>query len=131
MYYHRFNNLSELLKGYLAAKIGRVIISKDLMVRECNCSLPSKVNEKCVYGGKFRNTFFIYEVKCSMCDAVYICNTQKTLRKRMGGRFYDILHLLKTRQKPDSFSTYFEKQFNATTSHTDLLIYLAFKVESI
>ena len=44
MSYHRFNNLAELLNGDLAAKIGRGIFSKDLMDRECNCSLPSKVN---------------------------------------------------------------------------------------
>ena len=44
MYYHRFNNLAELLNGDLAAKIGREIFSKDLMNRECNCYLPSKVN---------------------------------------------------------------------------------------
>ena len=31
MSYHRFNNLAELLNGYLAAKIGRGIFSKDLM----------------------------------------------------------------------------------------------------
>ena len=49
MSYHRFNNLAELLNGDLAAKIGRGIISKDLMDRKCNCSLPSKVNRKCVY----------------------------------------------------------------------------------
>ena len=52
MSYHRFNNLAELLNGDLAAKIERGIFSKDLMDRECNCSLPSKVNEKCVYEGK-------------------------------------------------------------------------------
>ena len=51
---HGFNNLAELLNGDLAAKIGRGIFSKDLMDRECNCSLPSKVNRKCVYKGKFR-----------------------------------------------------------------------------
>ena len=33
MYYHRFNNLSELLNGYLAVKIGRGILPKDLMYR--------------------------------------------------------------------------------------------------
>ena len=44
MSYHRFNNLEELLNGDLAAKIGRGIFSKDLMDKECNCSLPSKVN---------------------------------------------------------------------------------------
>ena len=33
MSYHRYNNLAELLNGYLAAKIGRGIFSKDLMDR--------------------------------------------------------------------------------------------------
>ena len=44
MSYHVFNNLAELFNGDLAAKIGRGIFSKDLMDRECNCYLPSKVN---------------------------------------------------------------------------------------
>ena len=44
MSYHRFNNLAELLNGDLAEKIGRGIFSKDLMDRECNCSLPYKVS---------------------------------------------------------------------------------------
>ena len=46
MYYYRFNNLSKLLNGEFAAKIGRGILSRDLMDRECNYSLPSKVNKK-------------------------------------------------------------------------------------
>ena len=46
MSYHRFNNLAELLNGDLAAKIGQGIFSKDLMDRECNCSLQYKVKEK-------------------------------------------------------------------------------------
>ena len=41
-----FNNLAELLNVYLAAKIGQVIFSKYLMDRECNFSLPPKVNGK-------------------------------------------------------------------------------------
>ena len=44
MSYHIFNNLSELLNGDLAAKIERGIISKYLIDRTCNCSLPSKFN---------------------------------------------------------------------------------------
>ena len=79
--YHRFNNLAELLHGDLAAKIGQVIFSKDLMDRKCNCSLPSNINGKCVYEGKFRPRIIIYEVKCSMCDAIYIGNTQQTFKK--------------------------------------------------
>ena len=76
MSYHRFNNLAELLNGDLAAKIGWGIPSKDLMDREFHCSLPPKINRKCVYKGKFRNIFLIYEVKFSVCDAIYIGNTR-------------------------------------------------------
>ena len=43
MPYHRYNKLAELLNGDLTAKIRRGILSQDLMDRECNCSLPSKV----------------------------------------------------------------------------------------
>ena len=82
MSYHRYNNLAELLNGDLAAKIGRGIFSKDLMDRECNCYLPSKVNGKYVYEGKCRSKYIIYEVKCSKCDAIYIGNTQQTFKKR-------------------------------------------------
>ena len=81
MSYHRYNNLSELLNGDLAAKIGQGIFSKDLMDRECNCSLPSTVNEKCLSEGKFRSKCIIYEVKCSTCDAIYIGNTQQNFKK--------------------------------------------------
>ena len=90
MSYHRFNNLAELLNGDLAAKIGRGILSCDLMDRECNCSLTYKVNGKYVYIGKCRQKYLIYEVKCSMCDAIYIGNTQQTFKKRMDGYFSDV-----------------------------------------
>ena len=76
MSYHRFNNLAELLNGDLAAKIGWGIFSKDLMDRKCNCYLLSKVNEKCVYEGKYSSRCIIYEVKFSIYDAIYIGNTQ-------------------------------------------------------
>ena len=76
MYYLEFNNLDELLNWDLATKIGMGILSKYLMNRECNCSLPSKVNANCVYEGKLRYKCLIYKVKCSICDAVYIVNTQ-------------------------------------------------------
>ena len=60
--YHIFNNLAKLLNGDLAAKIGQGIFSKDLMDRECNCYLPSKVNGKCVYKGKCRSKCIIYQI---------------------------------------------------------------------
>ena len=61
MAYHGFNNLSELINGDLDTKIGRGILYKDLMDRECKCSLPSKFNGKCVYEGKFRSKCLIYK----------------------------------------------------------------------
>ena len=115
MSYHRFNNLDELLNIDLAAKLGRVIPSKDLMDRECNCYLPSKVNGKCVYEGKFQSIYLIYELKCSMCDAIYIGNTY-------------LLRLLKNGQKSDSFAAHFEQQFNTTSSRTYLRKYMVFIV---
>ena len=128
MSYHRFNNLAELINGYLAAKIGRGIFSKDLMDRKCNCYLPSKVNGKCVYKGKCRSRCIIYEEKFSMCDAIYIGNTQKTFKKIMDGNFSNLQRLLKNGQKSDSFSDHFVQHFNTTTSHTDLRKYMTFKV---
>ena len=110
MSYHRYNNLAELLNGYLAAKIGRGIFSRDLMDRECNCSLPSKVNGKCVYKGRCRYKCIIYELKCSTCNAIYIGNTQQNFKKRMDGQLSDLQRLLKNRQNqihlpPASYST--------------------------
>ena len=102
--------------------------SEELIDRECNCSLPSKVNGKCVYEGKCRNKCLIYEVKCSMCDAIYKGNTQQTFKKITDGRFSDLLRLLKNGQKPDPLAAHFDQHFNATTSHTDLRKYMAFKV---
>ena len=99
MSYHRFNNLAELLNGDLTAKIGSRIISKELMDKKCNCSLPYKFNVKCVYEGKCRSRCIIYELKCSMCDAIYIGNTQQTFKKIMDGHFSDLQSLLKNGKK--------------------------------
>ena len=110
--YHRYNNLVELLNGDLAVKIGRGIFSKDLMDRECNCSLPSKVNGKCVYKGKCCSKCIIYQEECRKCDAIYIGNTQQTFKKRMYGHFSDLQRLLKNGQKSDSFAAHFVQHYN-------------------
>ena len=107
MSYRIFNNLAELLNGDLAAKIGRRIFSKDLIDIKFNCSLPSKVNKKFVYEDKCRYQCIIYKVKFSVCDAIYIGNTQQTFEKIMDGHFSDLQHLLKNGQKSYSFSTQF------------------------
>ena len=101
MSYHVFNNLGELLNGDLAAKIRRGVFSKDLMDRKFDCYLPSKVTIKCVYEGKCRSICIIYEVKFSMCDSIYISNTQHTFKRIMYVHFSDLQRLLKNRQKSD------------------------------
>ena len=63
-----------------------------------------------------------------MCDAIYIGNTQQTLKKIMDGHFSDLLRLLKNGQKSDSFAAHFKHQFNTTTSRTYLRKYMTFKV---
>ena len=104
------------------------IFSKDLMDRECNCSLPYKVNLKCAYEGKYRYKCIIYELTCSMCDAIYIGNTQQTFKKRMDGHFSDLLRLIKNEKKSDSFAAHFVQHFNNTMSRTDLRKCIMFKV---
>ena len=87
MFYCGFNFLDKLLNGDLAAKIGQGILSKYLIDIEFNCSLPYKVNINCVYEGKCQNKCLIYEVKCLICDAIYIGNTHQTLKKKNGRSF--------------------------------------------
>ena len=70
MSYHIFNTLAGLLNGDIAAKIGRGIISIDPIDREYKCSLPSKVNVECAYENESQ-TNLIYEVKFSVCEAIY------------------------------------------------------------
>ena len=125
---HIFNNLAELLYAYLAAKIGRWVLSKDLMDRECNYYLPYKVNRQCVYEGKFWSKCLIYEVKCSMCDAIYIGNTQQELKKIMDGHFSDLLRPLNNGQISDLFAAHLEHQLNSTMSRIYLRKYMTFKV---
>ena len=79
--YHRIINFAELLNGDLAAKIGRGIFSKDLNDRKCNFSLTYKDNRKCVSEDKYQSRCIIYKVKCSICDGIYIRNTQQTFKK--------------------------------------------------
>ena len=103
-------------------------VQKYVKDRECNCSLPSKVNRKCVYEGKCWFKCIIYKLKCFTCDAIYIGNTQHTFKKRMDGHFSDLQRLLENRQKSDSFVAHFVQHFNSTTSHTELRKYMTFKV---
>ena len=70
----------------------------------------------------------IYKVKISMCDTIYIGNTQQTFKKIMNGHFSDLLSLLKKGQKSDSFAAHFEQHFYTNTSRTDIRKYMTFKI---
>ena len=48
----------------------------------------------------------------------------------MDGHISDIIRMIKNGQNSDPFSAHFEQHFNYTTSSTDLLKYMAFKVEN-
>ena len=63
-----------------------------------------------------------------MCEAIYIGNTQQTLKKILDMHFSDLLSLLKNGQKSDLFAAHFEQHFNANTPRTDLHKYTTFKV---
>ena len=63
-----------------------------------------------------------------MCESIYIGNTQQKFNEIMDGYFSDLLHLLRNVQKSDSFAAHFEQHFNSTTSRTDLLKCMLFKV---
>ena len=63
-----------------------------------------------------------------MCESIYTGNTQKTFKKQMDGHFFNLLHLLKNRQKPDFFAAHFEQHFNSTVSHRDLRNLMVLKV---
>ena len=95
MSYYGFNNLSELLTGHLDAKIGWGILSCDLIYIEYKISLPYNINGKCVYKVKYQKKCLIYEVKLSICHAIYIGKKQEIFKKRTDCHFSDLLRLLK------------------------------------
>ena len=63
-----------------------------------------------------------------MCESIYIGNIQQTFNKIMDGRFSYILHLLKNRQKSDSFTAHFEQHVNSNTKSKYIRKYMTSKV---
>ena len=62
-----------------------------------------------------------------MCDAIYIGNTQKTLKKNEWSFLQSTLSA-QEQTKSDSFAAHFVHHFNTTTSRTDLRKYMEFRV---
>ena len=112
--YHWFNHLSKLVHQDFTAKIGQGILSRDLMDREYTCSLPYKVNVKYVWKGKCRGNYSIFGINLSLCDAIYIGNTQQTFKKIMDSHLSNVQLPLKSVQKSDSFAAHSEQHFKST-----------------
>ena len=108
-------------------KVGQGILSCDLMDGKYNCSNPPKVNGKCFYKGKFCKKCWIYEVKCTRCDAIYIGKMQQTSKKIIDGHFSDVQHNIKT-GKIRLISAYYEQRFKSTTSWNELHVCMLLKV---
>ena len=95
MSYHLFNSFVELLNRDISTKIGWRIFFTDPLNRYCDHSLLSKGNSECVYKGKFWVKCLIYQVKCSMCEDICICNTYQKIKKIMESahiRLMSIVH---------------------------------------
>ena len=97
-----------ILQGELNTKVnkGLLVISLDLCSRPCNWDNRSKINGKCAYGGKYRQTSIIYEVECKKIAKCYIVTTQQTLKNRMASHFNKIQKLVTKNIRSDSFATH-------------------------
>ena len=69
-------------------KGGSFIIEEQKILQNCVYTL--------VYKGKFMRKCLIYDVKLSLCDAIYIVNTQQAINKSMDIHFSHVQSLLKT-----------------------------------
>ena len=97
---HIFNNLAALLSGDLAEKIWQGNLSCDTIYGEFNWKLHSKLMASFSIKVNSR-TLFNIQVKYTMCDAIYIGNTQQKPKTIMNGHFYDVQFIPKIIHKTD------------------------------
>ena len=50
---------------------------------------------------KCRQKMVVHEVKCKLCNYVYVGNTQQTFKDRIQGRYCDVKKLVSTGEKSD------------------------------
>jgi len=84
MCYTKFSNLHEIFQGDLGQKLMKDVVSRDFMDLPCNCNATSKIDGKCMYKGECRKMCVVYQVKCKLCNEVYIGNTQQKMKHRQG-----------------------------------------------
>ena len=81
MTYHIFNNLYKVLNRDLATKVGRGILSCDLMDRAYNFLNPYKIIGRLSKRDKIRGKCLIYELNFTFCGAINFGKTQQTFKK--------------------------------------------------
>ena len=74
---------------------------------------------QCPYGGKCRETFINYEVKCKETGRRYIGTTQQTFKNRMAGHFNDIQKMITKNLRSDSLATHFSNILPKNKNYQD------------
>ena len=89
-----------MFNGYLQSKLMKNIESVDFLPSKFNCNKASKVDGKCYYGeGQRRKYCIIYKVKCKICAAEYIGNTQNHLKTRFACHYSEVRKLVRMGRK--------------------------------
>ena len=127
MSYHIFSNLSKLLDGDLAKKSGRESFPLTQCIDNVTVLFHLRPTANVSTNVNSRKMSNIWSKMINVWD-IYIGNTHKTSKKIMDCHLSDILWILKNGQILDSFASHFEQNFDATTSHTDLLKYMTLKL---
>jgi hypothetical protein len=96
---HRFTNLGEMLNSDLSKKVMMNIYDEEGEDRE-NCNSSSKCeNGECLYGGKCRKKYVIYELKDSITGKSYIGKTQQFLKNRTSNHIADVWKRVEAKKK--------------------------------
>ena len=111
MSHHKFANLAEIFAGDLSSKLMENVVSLDFESLRCNCNAASKVDGKCIYGGRCRERIVVYKVNCTQCKCFYIGNTSRILKQRINEHMDDVRYQVKKGKLSDSFAAHFSQHF--------------------
>lgn len=110
------------------------INSKDYMERDFNCNTCSKVNSKCIFNSRCRESMIIYKASCKLCGIFYTVNNQNKVKDRIKLHFNETKNLINNGAKIDSFARFIASHFNENleVENTNGIIgYLSCKKKSI
>ena len=96
MSYHKFLNVSQLLRGDLTNKLMSGTEDSHLVDRESNCDIRSlrESDRGCIYGGRCRESMLIYSLRCKCCDKEYMGKTQRYWKTRTMEHIRDVCKLV-------------------------------------